>query len=39
MQQVRDAIADILDNYTLARLIGEVQKRRHTKTAAFHFDI
>ena len=39
MQQVRDAIANILDNYTLARLIGEVQKRRHTRTAAFHFDI
>ena len=39
MQQVRDAIAGILDHYTLARLIGEVQKHRSTKTTAWQFDI
>src|ERR1700679_464150 len=31
MKQVRDAIANILDNYKLDRLIGEVQKHRASK--------
>ena len=39
MQQVRDAIADILDNYNLSRLINEVEKRRVNRTGPFHFDI
>ena len=39
MQQVRDAIAGILDSYSLARLIGEVQKHRSTKTSSWQFDI
>jgi Rrf2 family protein len=39
MQQVRDAIAGILDNYSLARVIQEVQKHRSTKTTSWQFDI
>ena len=39
MKQVRDAIAGILDNYKLERLIQEVQKHRATKTTAWQFDI
>jgi Rrf2 family protein len=39
MKEVRDAISNILDHYTLARLIGEVQKRRHTRTTGWQFDI
>ena len=39
MQQVRDAIAGILDQYTLHRLIGEVQKHRSSKTTEWQFDI
>jgi Rrf2 family protein len=39
MQQVRDAIAGILDNYTLGRLIGEVQKHRNTKKTEWQFEI
>jgi Rrf2 family protein len=39
MKQVRDAICNILDNYGLDRLIGEVQKHRSTKTTAWQFDI
>jgi Rrf2 family protein len=39
MKQVRDAICNILDNYKLDRLIGEVQKHRATKTTAWQFDI
>ena len=39
MKQVRDAICNILDNYALDRLIGEVQKHRSTKTTAWQFEI
>jgi Rrf2 family protein len=39
MQQVRDAIADILDNYKLSRLIAEVQKHRATKKTEWQFEI
>jgi Rrf2 family protein len=39
MQQVRDAIADILDNYKLSRLITEVQKHRNTKKTEWQFEI
>jgi len=39
MQQVRDAIAGILDAYTLGRLIGEVQKHRSTKKTEWQFEI
>src|SRR6202453_2690803 len=39
MKQVRDAIAGILDQYTLHRLIGEVQKHRSSKTTEWQFDI
>lgn len=39
MQEVRDAIAGILDNYTLSRVIQEVQKHRSTKTTSWQFDI
>ena len=39
MKQVRDAICNILDNYKLDRLIGEVQKHRSTKTTSWQFDI
>ena len=40
MQQVRDAIADILDNYKLSKLIAEVQKHRATKrtSGSLRFD-
>lgn len=39
MQQVSNALADILDNYKLTRLIQEVQKHRASKTTAWQFDI
>jgi DNA-binding IscR family transcriptional regulator len=39
MQQVRDAIAGILDNYKLDRLIAEVQKHRSSKKTEWQFDI
>jgi Rrf2 family protein len=39
MKEVRDAIAGILDNYTLERVIGEVQKHRATRTTEWQFDI
>jgi Rrf2 family cysteine metabolism transcriptional repressor len=39
MQQVRDAIANILDNYKLSRLIQEVQKHRNTKKTEWQFEI
>ncbi|MCE0482945.1 MAG: Rrf2 family transcriptional regulator [Methylacidiphilales bacterium] len=39
MQQVRDAIAGILDNYKLNKLIQEVQKKRASKTTEWQFDI
>ncbi len=39
MQQVRDAIAGILDNYKLDRLIEEVKKHRNSKTTEWQFDI
>jgi len=39
MQQVRDAIAGILDNYKLDRLIQEVQKHRSSKKTEWQFDI
>ena len=39
MQQVRDAIATILDNYKLSRVIQEVQKNRATKKTEWQFEI
>ena len=39
MKQVRDAIAGILDNYKLDRLIQEVQRHRASKTTEWQFDI
>ena len=39
MKQVRDAIADILDNYKLSRVIAEVQKHRNTKKTEWQFEI
>lgn len=39
MREVRDAIAGILDSYTLSRVIKEVQQHRTTKTTAWQFDI
>jgi len=39
MKQVRDAIADILDNYKLSRLIQEVLKHRATKKTEWQFEI
>ena len=39
MQQVRDAIAEILDNYKLSRVISEVQKQRATKKTEWQFEI
>ena len=39
MQQVRDAIAGILDNYKLSRLIEEVKKHRSTKSTEWQFEI
>ena len=39
MQQVRDAIATILDNYKLSRLIQEVQKHRASKKTEWQFEI
>jgi Rrf2 family protein len=39
MQQVRDAIATILDNYKLSNLVEEVQRRRASGKAAWQFDI
>ena len=39
MKQVRDAIANILDNYKLSRVIQEVQKHRITKKTEWQFEI
>jgi Rrf2 family protein len=39
MQQVRDAIASILDNYTLKQLVTEVQKRKQKTLTSWQFDI
>ena len=39
MQQVRDSIATILDNYKLSRVIQEVQKHRNTKKTEWQFEI
>jgi len=39
MQQVRDAIATILDNYKLSRVIQEVQKHRASKKTEWQFEI
>jgi Rrf2 family protein len=39
MQQVRDAIASILDNYKLSRVIQEVAKHRQTKKTEWQFEI
>jgi len=39
MQQVRDAIAAILDNYKLSRVIQEVQTQRLTKKTEWQFEI
>ncbi len=39
MKQVRDAIASILDNYKLSRLIQEVQKHRASKKTEWQFEI
>jgi len=39
MRQVRDAIAAILDNYKLSRVIQEVQKQRATKKTEWQFEI
>jgi len=39
MRQVRDAIAAILDNYKLSRVIQEVQTQRLTKKTEWQFEI
>lgn len=39
MQQVRDAIANILDNYRLSDLVGEVKKRKTVLTGSMQFEI
>jgi len=39
MQKVRDAIAGILDDYPLSRLVMEVQDKRQDRTSAMQFDI
>ena len=39
MKQVRDAIANILDNYKLSRVLQEVQKTRATKKTEWQFEI
>jgi Rrf2 family protein len=39
MKQVRDAIASILDNYKLSRVIAEVSKHRLTKKTEWQFEI
>ena len=39
MKEVRDAIATILDNYQLSRVIQEVQKHRQTKKTEWQFEI
>ncbi|PAW79108.1 MAG: hypothetical protein B9S32_03895 [Verrucomicrobia bacterium Tous-C9LFEB] len=39
MLEVRNAIAGILDAYTLRTVISEVQKRRSKKLSAWQFDI
>ena len=39
MQQVRDAIAGILDNYKLDRLIEEVKQHRAAKKTEWQFEI
>jgi Rrf2 family protein len=39
MKQVRDAIANILDNYKLERVIKEVQQLRATSAGTWQFEI
>jgi Rrf2 family protein len=39
MKEVRDAIAAILDNYKLSRVIQEVQQHRATKKTEWQFEI
>jgi Rrf2 family protein len=39
MKQVRDAIASILDQYALSRLIQEVEYHRSTRTTEWQFEI
>jgi Rrf2 family protein len=39
MRQVRDALAAILDNYKLSRVIQEVQKHRASKKTEWQFEI
>ncbi len=39
MKQVRDAIADILDNYRLDRVLQEVVQRRATPSGPWQFEI
>lgn len=39
MQQVRDAIAKILDTYSLLTVVDEVRKRHDSRSAAWQFDI
>jgi Rrf2 family protein len=39
MKQVRDALANILDNYNLSRVIQEVSKHRQTKKTEWQFEI
>jgi Rrf2 family protein len=39
MREVRDAIAEILDNYKLSRVLQEVQKHRTSKKTEWQFDI
>ncbi len=39
MRQVRDAIAEILDNYKLSRVIQEVQKQRTSRKTEWQFEI
>jgi Rrf2 family protein len=39
MQQVRDAIAGILDNYHLDRLLADVEKHRASRKTEWQFEI
>lgn len=39
MQEVRDAIARILDSYSLATVVNEVRRRHACQSAAWQFDI
>lgn len=39
MLEVRNAIAGILDDYSLRKVINEVQKRRNKKLSSWQFDI